>query len=214
MKLARDYPLFRTDAFNRKDMVVLNWHGEPIEEFRYYAEAYHRAAMALVQQYGTTGAVRDFEAAPILFLYRHAFELYLKAFTLTGSNILKLAGKPSMPIGTVLTTHRLTKFIPFFESIIETVGWSWDMGEEGLRKKSDFVSLVQEFQSIDPGSYSFRYPTKTNGEDSLPSHFSFNLLDFSKRIDPLLKVLDGALLGLDAYWDAAAESAYEAQQQY
>jgi len=85
------------------------------------------------------------------------------------------------------------------------------MGEEGLRKKDDFVTLVKEFESIDPGSYSFRYPTKTNGDDSLPDHFSFNLLDFSERIDPLLKVLDSALIGLDAYWDNASEIAYYEQ---
>jgi len=85
--------LFQTDLYYREDLVVLNWHGEPIKEFRYYADAYHRAAMALVNQFGTTGAVRDIESTPILFLYRHAFELYLKAFTLTGSKILELAGK-------------------------------------------------------------------------------------------------------------------------
>lgn len=199
--------LFRTDPDTRSDLVVLNWHGAPIEEFGYYAEAYHCAAMALVKQYGTTGALRDIEASPILFLYRHAFELYLKAFALQGAKILELAGKP-LVVEEIFTNHDLAKLVDCFESIIETVGWSWDMGIEGFQKKSDFVSLVKEFQSIDPKSFAFRYPTNKKGEGLLPSHFSFNLLDFSEKIDPLLKTLDGALSGLNDFWDNAAGFAY------
>jgi len=213
MKPSTKRTLFRVESQHSKDFVVLNWHGRPIDEFGFYAESYHRAAKELVQNYGTTGAMRDFEVAPVLFLYRHAFELYLKAFTITGSKILQLVNKPFMPLDKILSTHRLTDFVPFFEGVIKEVEWSWDMGVDGLRKRDDFVSLVQEFDSIDPGSYSFRYPTNPKGQHSLPSHFAFNLSVFAKRIDPLLEVLNGALLGLDDCWDYAAQAAYESRHE-
>lgn len=204
--------LFPSTSPNSRDFVLLNWHDQPIKEFGLYAEAYHSAAMRLVDDYGTTGAVRDIEATPILFLYRHAFELYLKAFVLTGSKILGLSNKPAPTIEEILgKSHKLTDFIPHFEAILNAVGWTWDMGKDGLRTRTDFINLVNEFQAIDPTSSAFRYPTRKDGKGSLRRRFSFNLRAFASRIDPLLKIIDGALLGLSSIWDDGAEAAYEAQ---
>lgn len=83
---------------------------------------------------------------------------------------------------------------------------------EGLRKKSDFVALVEDFEFIDPISSSFRYPTDQEGQGALPHRFTFNLSLFAQRIDPLLDVIDGALTGLNEYWDLAAEAAFEAHR--
>ena len=200
--------LFKSHSIHTKDSVVLNWHTNPIEEFGVYAEAYHKAAVRLVTDYGTTGAVKDIEATPILFLYRHAFELYLKAFIIKGSKILKFSGQKRMSQKEIFKTHKLSRFTSYFEDIIHAAGWTWDMGIEGFKNKSDFENLVQEFEKIDPDSYSFRYPTKTDGKDALPCHFTFNLSEFSHRIDPLLELLDGALSGLDD----ALNYHYEAEQ--
>ena len=210
-KKSNNQELFRSKSDLAKDSILLNWHGEPIEEFSLYAEAYHCAAKKLVSEYGTTGAIRDFESTPILFLYRHAFELYLKAFVLVGSKILALHGKTTMPPDKIFETHKLTNFLPHFEAILGEVGWSWDMGEDGLRQKRDFVGLIHEFEAIDPSSFSFRYPTNKKGSAALPDHFSFNLSLFAKRMDPLLEIIDGALTGLEELWNSAAKSAYEAQ---
>lgn len=207
-----DMTLFQKQSVNSPDFVVLNWHGKPINQFGLYAEAYHCAAKKLFKNFGSTGALRDFEAAPVLFLYRHAFELYLKAFILVGSKILRMKGKATMTAKSIFTTHELSKFLPHLESILEEVGWSWDMGVPGLRDKEEVVALIIDFESIDPGSFAFRYPTDIKGEANLPDHFSFNLKIFTERIDPLLAALDGALLGLEEYYDAAAEAAYEARQ--
>jgi hypothetical protein len=209
-KKQRNRVLFKAHLEHARDSVVLNWHGRSIQEFGLYAEAYHKAGKRLVLNYGTTGAVRDFEATSILFLYRHAFELYLKAFVLVGSNLLFINAKKGMDQEKIFRTHKLSTFIPYFEAIIREVGWSWDMGVDGLRKKSDFVALVKEFESIDPNSYSFRYPTDQDGQGALPDHFTFNLSLFAQRIDPLLEVIDGGLMGLNEFWNSAAEAAYEA----
>ncbi|MFA5072355.1 MAG: hypothetical protein WC539_00415 [Nitrospirota bacterium] len=206
-KKSFSHSLFRTESKNDKDFIVLNWHGQPIKELALYAESYHCAAKKLVSVYGTTGALRDFEAAPILFLYRHAFELYLKAFVQIGSDILSLHGKVTISLKKILNTHKLTEFIPDFEAIIKEVGWTWDMGIDGLRRKSDFVKLVREFETIDPSSFAFRYPTDKQGNASLPHYFSFNLSTFAQKIDPLLATIDGALTGLKELWNSAVEAA-------
>ena len=58
---------------------VVNWAGQPEGELIAYAASFRAAAMNLVafrEQRGI-GSI-DHAALPILFLYRHSFELYLK----------------------------------------------------------------------------------------------------------------------------------------
>jgi len=196
MREEPDRRLFGVESSRRKDYVLLNWLGEPIEHFSLYAEAYHRAGQKLVQEYGTTGALRDFEAAPIVFLYRHAFELYLKAVLLIGSKNIRLQGNRGMTLERILSSHRLTEFLPHVREIIRAVRWSWDLGVDGLRTEADFGHLVQELESVDPASYTFRYPTGRDGESALPKHFAFNVLSFAHRLDPLLESLSGAVTAL------------------
>ncbi len=61
------------------DNIVLNWLGEPNEELDVYAHAFHEAARKLFQNFGKLVVPPNVQALPIVFLYRHAFELYLKA---------------------------------------------------------------------------------------------------------------------------------------
>ena len=57
-------------------------------------------------------------------------------------------------------------------------------------------SLQAGFESVDPASYTFRYPTGRDGESALPKHFAFNVLSFAHRLDPLLESLSGAVTAL------------------
>ncbi len=212
MTKLNDRRLFRVKSRTAEDHVVLNWLGKPIEHFSRYAEAYHSAGRKLAEDYGSTGALRDFESAPVVFLYRHSFELYLKAVVLAGSKIVELQGGEGMAPDRALAGHRLGEFVPQIKKIIAAVGWSWDMGVEGLRTETDFVQLVKELEAVDPGSFAFRYPTDKKGEAALPERFEFSVSAFANRLDPLLESLAGAVIGLEEYWDAAAEAAYEAQQ--
>ena len=205
MNQDRSPKLFKPGTYHHKMNVVFNWHGGSLDELKYYAEAYHKAANKLIEEYGSTGATRDFEAAPIIYLYRHALELYLKAFILGGSNVLSLSGKATMSSQEILNDHKLSRFIAPFEAIIKEVGWSWDMGVDGLRNKNDLVSLLAEFERIDSNSYTFRYPTNKDGKSALPSHFSFDLYQFAIQVDALLDILDGGLLGIDESLKAAYE---------
>lgn len=186
--------LFHIESIHATDFIVLNWHGQPINEFGLFAEAYHCAAKRLASDYGNTRSIRDFEATPILFLYRHALELYLKAFIISGSFLLP---RELPKIKTYLKSHRISDLIQYFEAIILKAGWSWDLGIDGLNTKKEFVNLIEEFEKIDPNSFAFRYPTTKTSYEALPHHFSFNLSSVTQRLDPLLELLDGSLLGLE-----------------
>lgn len=57
---------------------LLNWASKPAEELVMYALSYRNAAMSLIVRREQIGIGDiDHGALPILFLYRHSFELYL-----------------------------------------------------------------------------------------------------------------------------------------
>ncbi len=113
--------------------VVLNWVGTPEREFKWYGEAYHEAGKTLVEQlkndprFGLYGYPPDsFKALPIVYLYRHATELYLKGIILAGAGVLPLRGEQTLNLKTVLNTHSLRQLLHDVERIFEAFGWNWD----------------------------------------------------------------------------------------
>ncbi|MEA1866935.1 MAG: hypothetical protein U9N19_02370 [Thermodesulfobacteriota bacterium] len=74
------------------DCVILNWTGHPEQNLKFYAEAFHNIAKRLASQYKDEWPLSSFEACPIVYLYRHAFELYLKAVIVYGNELLQYRG--------------------------------------------------------------------------------------------------------------------------
>ena len=80
--------------------VVLNWHGTSERDFTDFAKAFHVVAKESVAalreepQFGLYGnPIEDFRAYPVVFLYRHALELHMKAVLLIGSPMLSIKGQ-------------------------------------------------------------------------------------------------------------------------
>jgi hypothetical protein len=182
--------------------VVLNWHGTPEREFSYFAEAFHLvaqdAAAALRQDphFGLDGIpIDDFRAYPVVFLYRHALELYMKAVILVGSPMLRIKGMACVDRRALLKTHSLDKLRQDLEQVFEAYEWEWDLGAPHFRSLEDFRKTVAELHAVDAGSYAFRYPLDTKGDASLTAHFRFNLFEFCEVLDSLFPVLEGAAIG-------------------
>ena len=57
------------------------------------------------------------------------------------------------------------------------------------RIRPDLRNVIREFQEIDPGSYSFRYPVDTQGKASLEENFRFNVFEFASILDDLFPTL-------------------------
>ncbi len=200
--------------------VVLNWVGTPEREFKWYGEAYHEAGKALVEQlkndprFGLYGYPPDsFKALPIVYMYRHATELYLKGIIPAGAGVLPLRGEQELDLKTVLNTHSLRQLLHDVERIFEAFGWNWDFGLREFRSLEDFRSVISEFQSIDAQSYALRYPTQKDGKQAaLDSHFRFDLFQFCEVLDPMYAVLDGAAYGAYEELQCEYEQCAEARQ--
>lgn len=106
-----------------------------------------------------------FYANPILFLYRHAIELYLKGIVRSRRpthNLLKLR-------------DALISFIKDNYGVDITDGW--------------VTQTISEFADIDPSSTRLRYANDNDGKPSYTTEQVVNLDDLKKRMDALFQVL-------------------------
>jgi hypothetical protein len=177
---------------------VLNWNIDPIEEFCCYARAFHEAAKALVQALDLDQSPHcDWNACPVVFLYRHSAELYLKGIVLgDGANFLLSTPDPAR----ILKEHSLKKLFALIREIFKVVDWR-AFECEGFSDIGSLESLILELDGVDPGSHAFRYPVNTKGHGSVKRHFNFSVLEFASRMDPALECLDTVDFGLAAEWE-------------
>ena len=192
--------------------VVFNFNGGAVNDLSAFAAGYHEAGKTLVSNIEAAQGYRDYDGYPILFLYRHALELYLKAIVYRGAQLLGLISDEKVRTEKLLTSHKLTRLLPTIEAIFKAVGWEWDFEVSGLKSFGDFADLIKEIEKIDPQSYCFRYPVNTTGEAALPKHFIVNVVNFGKKMDSLLDLLSGAMTGLEEHWDNTAEVMYLLQE--
>jgi hypothetical protein len=73
----------------------------------------------------------------------------------------------------------------------------------------EFEQFVRKVDSIDAGSYAFRYPMNQRCRANLPAHFTINVVWFAEIMDQLLDYLEGATDLIEDAWDAAAQSGDE-----
>jgi hypothetical protein len=129
--------------------------------------------------------LRDIGACPVVFLYRHSLELWLKAILISGSKILELQGEDSETTESILKKrHDPTKLLQAFKLLCTKLNWKWDNEHKAL------ASMIGQFHQIDLGSYCFRYPVHRSGEPALESGFRFDLRTFCARMDAILLFLD------------------------
>ena len=192
--------------------VVFNFRGRAINDLSAFAAGYHEAGKTLVSKMESAAGYRDYEGYPILFLYRHALELYLKAIVYRGAQLLGLISDEKRNTEKLLTSHKLTQLLPTIEAIFRVAEWEWDFELIGLRSFDDFADLIKEIEKIDPQSYCFRYPVDTTGEAALPQHIVVNVVTFGKKMDSVLELLSGAVTGLQDHWDDTAEVMYLLQE--
>jgi len=201
--------------------VLLNWSDDPIHDLemvaeKYQALAHDRVEMLRAQRRGIQGS-DSFEAYPIVFLYRQAFELFLKATVFAGAVALREEGEDPMPLKAVMR-HELMPLFREVCRIFKAFGAGkndpWDFGVEGLRTYNDFASIVHEFDQIDAGSYTFRYSIMKDGSTpSLDRGFEFDLFGFAEIMDRILPALSGAPGWIRDSLQDRWEAAYEAQQE-
>jgi hypothetical protein len=204
--------------------VVLNWHGKPEGEFIHFAEAFHlttQEAIATLRQnkyFGPDGIpIEDFRAYPVVFLYRHAIELYLKAALCIGEPMLSLKGQPPVAKNR-LNTHDLVVLREEWERVREAYAWAWNPSNPYFPTIERFRDVIQELHEVDEGSYAFRYPLDKKGLPSLRADLTFDVLALADVLDGMLHILRNAALGAhyeleDAYQEMDDRQQYERESE-
>jgi hypothetical protein len=194
----------------------LNYAGTPEHEFGFYGEAFHAAGKSLVQQLKndrqSLQTMNSFKALPILFMYRHAMELYLKDIILAGAGVLPLRREAEVDFRRLFVSHSLCERLKDVERIFKAFGWGWDFGLSRFRSLEDFRSAVVELENIDKESCAFRYPMRKDGSASLRRNFRFNLFEFCETLDPVYQVLEIKAFGARGEMESVYEMRAEARQ--
>lgn len=190
--------------------IKLNFNNDPENDFMVYGDSFHDGARALRDKLKVQIGYSDADICPIVFLYRHALELFIKDMLITEEKLLGLENKV-LPIKKekIFSTHTLSKLVPSLKIIFKEVGWEWDFEVNEIKSFKDFKIFVESIDKIDPRSNAFRYPIDSNRSASLPQNFGFNVLEFSYMMDKILDLLSGGCLGLKEIWRNSAEAYFE-----
>jgi len=156
-----------------------------------YAQAFHKAAKSLAESFQPdANDFGYFDAFPIVFIYRHALELHLKAIVL-GEGGKFLATEPD-PIS-VSNSHSVSWLAQFVCQILTALKWEHEFKCEGVENLADFRKIVATVNSVDPGSYNFRLPFDPYKRSSIR--------EFAAKMDAILELLSATADGLAAEWN-------------
>lgn len=156
------------------------------------AEAYLKAGTKLLESFKGGNGLTDFDAYPIIFLYRHALELFIKDILLMGNKFARaLADRViETPFQQIVSGHRLSRHADKLRKIFAAVDWK----DDDFRYNWDH--FLETIDRIDADSMTFRYTLDKKGNALLESHFSFNMYEFSSIFKTVLDDFSGACLGL------------------
>ncbi len=193
---------FHDESYGGGNFVV-SFTANPRRDFGVFARGYSRAASMLAQVLLSKPGFPDYEAYPIVFLYRHSLELYLKNL-IYKSGLLSAFRRMDDIDGILRPIHRLDTLADIATKVLRTLFPDMDEVQQLARQISN---ISYEFSQLDPDSYSYRYPTNTRGGAAARRHQTMSLRALSTSMDALLQHMEALDFGLDV-------ETYEAQEIY
>lgn len=162
---------------------LLNWERCSAAGISSYAWSYRCAAFSLVRlreekEFDTI----DNHALPILFLYRHALELYLKALVYRAALISIDENELVDAIPRLWREHSLLRLVQMSAPLLEAKSLACFAD---VREKVKL--LAEKLDEVDSGSYAFRYPVTARGQSALPANFLTNIFVFSETMESALE---------------------------
>lgn len=161
----------------------------------FIAEAYAQAAKAMPTLVVDHELNRDNAFFPCAFLFRHAFELALKAIIADGCTLFSEDYPPKLK-----KEHNLKLLWDKARSVVTQI---WDEDPEVLQPIDD---MINEYSLVDPNGQAFRYEKDMQGNSmtaSLPDQIS--LENIAAHSSKLFDFLSGCHLGICAAIDAERE---------
>lgn len=179
------------DTYN----IVSSFSQNPMYDFGIYAEGYRKAAKSLSDKLRTQNHFADYDGYPIVFLYRHAFELNLKSIIYSGLRLLSLKNREAINDGKFYNIHYLDKLAKVSADILTTL-FRNDFALENVIK--NIVSIANEYSELDYNSFSYRYPIDVTGNYSTKQrHQVINLTSLTNCMEDLLDSIEAINFGLD-----------------
>lgn len=175
----------------------------PEQDFSIFAKGYAYAASALAEFLLEKPNFSPYEAYPVLFLYRHAFELYLKGFYYKAGLLSYFKNVEDVEVdNSQKYKHALVPFAIVFKKLCAVLFPS-DNTLSSLAIKVNQIAV--EFEQIDKDSFSYRYPINTKGNASIIFRKSVNLLAVYQTMRTLLNDLEVVDFGFDVETGMAQE---------
>lgn len=180
---------------------VTSFSSDPWRDFGVFARGYSLAASSLAEDLLSRAGFADFEAYPVVFLYRHSLELYLKNVIYQSA---LLAGFRFMD-GVDSRLHNTHDLVSLSEAAAELLRrlFPQDYGLEVFCE--EMLAVSQDFSGIDGDSFAYRYPIDTQGRPSTPRGQSLNLAALCSVMENLLEDMDTIDFGLQVELSQAQE---------
>jgi hypothetical protein len=178
-----------------------HWHNGGDIEIGFYARSLHKAAKSLIASLNLEPSQDAWDACPVILLYRQSVELYLKDLIDDGGNFLKERTDSI----TLAKTHSLRWLAQIVSQIIKAVRWENEFKCEGVANLADFSALVNELEALDPVAVAV-HPGSRRPDGSVPQRLQpTNVVQFAKRLDALIDLLDATADALAATWEKVSD---------
>lgn len=136
----------------------ISFSDHPEEEFYIFAKGYKQAALSLSEQLLDKPHFSVYEAYPVVFLFRHALELYLKDFFFQIAKILAFEDFDGV-YHKFRKIHDLKYFADVFYNNCKT---HFKDNQELINFAEEVLEFSEEFEQIDKNSQVYRYPNKSS----------------------------------------------------
>lgn len=165
---------------------AVHFSNNPASHFGVWARGYSEAATRLCDSLLAEPGFGDNDAYPVVFLYRHALELYLKGVIIRG-NLLCALKDESTFCEELKLNHRL---LPLYEAARRLLEHSFPDDVELRDFLAKLQVVISELHALDPGSYNFRYPVNKNAERPAEGSTILGLVPLRATMAEILEAFD------------------------
>ncbi len=173
----------------------------PRSDFGVYGRGYAFVAQTVARELINSNGFPDYKAYPVVFLFRHALELYLKHIIYMVARLAAFRGMQDIDFS-LHNCHYIDKLSHKAHRLMILAF----PNDASLRETMDrIVEFSEQFAKIDPNSYSYRYPIDTKGQPSTPPNQNANIHSIAYYMSEILDYLDTIEFGFDVETSVAQE---------
>ena len=191
------------DEISDTSSFVISFTHDPKGDFGAFAKGYTLAANRLAASLLEGPRFPDYEAYPVVFLYRHALELSLKHIIYGGVELAAFRRMDEIN-EQLKNNHDLVDLSRTARKVLSLL---FPNDEMLGRLNTTVAAICEDWSQIDPRSDAYRYPIDTKGRPSTKKHQVVNLRALATRMAAVLEDLDTVHFGLDI-------ETYKAQELY